>query len=153
MEKKQNKKIVTYSEFIKELHLKHLYQLNVAVSRNEVFSLPAKIHIKNEAKFKNEENNILKVYTTYKLTATEKGKKEPGMNISVTYLVIYSSKIEMNEEYFKKFSKSSLIVESWPYFRNLVHEFTMRMGLPSLVLDVFRYLTKSSKRAKKDGKD
>jgi len=153
MGKKQNKKIVTYSEFIKELHLKHFYQLNITASRNEVFSLPAKIHIKNEAEFKNEEKNILKVYTTYKLTATEKGKKEPGMNISVAYLIIYSSKIKMSEEYFEKFSKSSLIVESWPYFRNLVHELTMRMGLPSLVLDVFHYLTKSNKKAKKDDKD
>ena len=133
MEEKNN----IYTEFIKNLHLKRFYTLKLSSKREEDFHLPAKISIQRIAKFKNTDKDAIKVYNTYTLNAVQEGKKEPGLLVSVTYYLIFNSKIEMTEEFFERFSASSLVIETWPYFRNLVHETTMQMGLPSLVLDVF----------------
>lgn len=126
-----------YIKLIKNLHLKRFYTLEISAKREEDFHLPAKVSIQRVAKFKNIEKDSIKVYDTYTLNAVQEGKKDPGLLITVTYCLIFNSQIEMTEEFFERFSESSLVIETWPYFRNLVHETTMQMGLPSLVLDVF----------------
>jgi preprotein translocase subunit SecB len=126
----------TYTKFIKNLHLKHFYTLELSSKREEDFHLPAKVNIQRVAEFKNTDKDTIKVYNTYTLSAVQEGKKEPGLLLSVTYCLIFDSKIEMTEEFFERFSASILVIETWPYFRNLVHETTMQMGLPPLVLDV-----------------
>jgi len=127
----------TFNEFIQNLHLKDLRVLEVSSKRKEDFLPPAKIEITREAKFENIGKSEIKMYITYSLSATQKSKEEPGLTITVVYLLTYKTKMEITDEYFSKFSESSLVIETWPYFRNLVHETTMQMGLPSLVLDVF----------------
>ncbi len=127
----------TFNEFIQNLHLKDLRVLELSSKRKEDFLLPAKVNITRKAKFENIGKSEIKMYITYSLSATQKGKKEPGLTITVVYLVTYKTKMEITDEYFSEFSESSLVIETWPYFRNLVHETTMQMGLPSLVLDVF----------------
>lgn len=130
-------RINTFNEFIQNLHLKNLRVFELSSKRKEDFLPPAKVDITRESKFENIGKSEIKMYITYSLSAIQKGKKEPGLLVSVTYCLIFNSKIGMTEEFFERFSASSLVIKTWPYFRNLVHETTMQMGLPSLVLDVF----------------
>ncbi|MGC8691335.1 MAG: hypothetical protein ACP5SP_07880 [Caldisericum sp.] len=139
----------TYSEFIYNLHLKDLNVLAFSSNRKEDFLPPAKIQITKEAKFENANENKIKTYITYSLSATQKDKKEPGLTISITYVLTYESKVAMTDEHFQKFAKSSLLIETWPYFRNFVNEATMLMGLPPLVLEVLKSGQVSKKRSEK----
>ncbi len=138
------KKSTDISDFIKGLTLKKFYISSIAASREENFNPPAKIKIENEKDFEETENGNIAMHVHYLLSAVEKTKKEPGFTISVTYILVYRSEAKITKTIFKKFSKS-LDVETWPYFRNLVNELTMRMGLPPLVLDILKIIPKESK--------
>ena len=135
-----------YNDFIKGLSLKKLFVLESQAEREEDFKLPAKVTIEKEQTYKNEKDKT-KVYIQYVLKAIEEGKKEPGVSISIKYLLEYKSDVEMTNEFFDKFAKTSLLIETWPYFRQYVHETVLNMDLPALVLDVLPFSKK--KRAKK----
>ena len=135
-----------YNEFIKGLSLKKLFILESEAKREEDFKLPANITIEKEHIYKNEKGKV-KVYIQYTLKAMVEGKKEPGVSISIKYLLEYKSDVEMTDEFFDKFAKTSLLIETWPYFRQYVHETILNMGLPPLVLDILPFSKK--KRAKK----
>jgi len=146
MEERSN----NYDELINNLELENLFFLEASAKREEDFSPPANIKITRKQEYKNEGNKI-KVYVNYLLKAIKKGSKEPGFSLSVKYLVIYKSKIQMANDSFEKFSKTSLLVEIWPYFREYVHETTMRLGLPPLILNLLK--RKQSSRKKKSSKN
>ena len=135
-----------YNDFIKGLSLKKLFVLESQAEREEDFKLPAKVTIEKEQTYKNEKDKT-KVYIQYVLKAIEEGKKEPGVSISIKYLLECRSDVEMTNEFFDKFAKTSLLIETWPYFRQYVHETVLNMDLPALVLDVLPFSKK--KRAKK----
>ena len=139
------------NDFIKGIELKNIYISNLAANREKDFRPPASIKIENEKEFKQLENGNIEMYVEYTLTAVKKGKKKPGFTISVEYTLLFQSKVEITEVHFKRFSRS-LDVETWPYFRNLVNELTMRMGLPPLVLNVLKVMPKATKK-KKNAKD
>ena len=130
-----------YDELIQNLQLETLFILDSHVKREEYFNLPADIKIEKEHRFENDKDKI-KAYIQYSLKATEKGKEEPGFSIFIKYLVVYKSKVKMTNDFFSKFAKTSLIIETWPYFRHYVNETTMNMGLPPLLLNVLPFLRK-----------
>jgi len=144
-------KSTIYNDFVKGIELKDIYISSLKASREKEFGTPANIHIESKKDFEKLEKGNIEMRVEYTLTAIKKGKKKPGFKISVVYTLLFQSKIEITEAYFKKFSHS-LTVETWPYFRNLVNELTMKMGLPPLVLRILKVMPKV-KRAKRDAKD
>jgi preprotein translocase subunit SecB len=139
------KEKVTYNNFIKGIELKDIYISNLTASREKEFDTPADIRIENKKDFKKLEKGNVEMQVEYTLTAIKKGKKKPGFKISVVYTLLFQSKIDITEAYFKKFSRR-LTVETWPYFRNLVNELTMKMGLPPLVLRILKVMPKVKKQ-------
>jgi len=128
-----------YNELIKNISIEDLIVLEAKAKRDEDFKLPARIHLdKKQPNYKNEKDKI-KVYIEYSLTATEEGEKRLGVSISVKYMIIYKTKTKMNDDLFERFSKTSLIIETWPYFRHYVHETTLNFGLPPLVLKLSKH--------------
>jgi preprotein translocase subunit SecB len=128
----------TYNEFLRNLHLKSLSVVEFSLKKEKDFHPPAKISISNETEFENTDKSNVKAYIKYSLVATQKDKKDSGLNISIRYEVVYESKMDMTNYIFKSFSQGELLLETWPYFRNFVHEATMLAGLPSLVLDFLK---------------
>ncbi len=45
---------------------------------------------------------------------------------------------DLNEEHFVQFAQLNAIMNAWPYFRELVQNSTSRMGLPPVVMPLFR---------------
>jgi preprotein translocase subunit SecB len=127
--------VTVYNDFIKALHLDSFIVLELSAKKEKDFSPPAVIKIENEPYYKNLGDKKFEAYVKYTLKATKKGDNKEGLIISVTYLVVYSSDIEINDDVLKPFSQSALVLHTWPYFRNFVHETTMLMGLPPLILD------------------
>jgi len=126
-------KSTNYNDFVKEIELKDIYISNLTASREKEFYTPADVHIEDREDFEKLEKGNIEMRVEYTLTAIKKGEKKPGFKISVVYTLLFQPKIEITEAYFKKFSHS-LTVETWPYFRNLVNELTMKMGLQKLNL-------------------
>ena len=127
-----------YKRFIDSLHLKSIQAIDYSAKKEEDFSTPAKINIKQEQRYKKIEKKDFKVYHKYRLEATQEGKSTPGFYAEVTYFLLYSSDVPITKAIFDIFSKLNLPLHTWPYFREFIHSTTLRMHLPPLVLDVLK---------------
>ncbi len=129
---------VEYGDFIKNLNLKELKLLSSNTSVEENFVPPANLKINDDSKYKNLENKQIKITMHYHLEAVKSNTEKPGLVVDLTYVLIYSSEIPMNDEIFNIYKQSSLRVQTWPYFRQFVHQITLDMHLPPLVLDTIK---------------
>ncbi|MCK4257108.1 hypothetical protein KAX35_09480 [candidate division WOR-3 bacterium] len=125
-----------YSEFIRTLRLKNIRLISSSTQIEEEFSLPASVKIKEESDYKVSEKGNFTILLKYLLSAKSKNTKKVGLRIKVYYSLDYSSDITITDEIFNKFKDRNLTLHTWPYFRQYVHETTIRMGLPPLILNV-----------------
>ena len=128
-----------YINFIKGLQLKNIQLLECAMKKDEEF-LPINVDltVEEKVKYKNTQGGFV-VYFTFNLLAVNKEKEtEKKFSIKAKYKVTYVSKDKVTKELFELFAGSTLILHLWPYFRQLVHDFTTRAGLPPLVLPVVK---------------
>lgn len=130
-----------YRKFIKGLELKELKVVFTKASVKETFKPPAQIHIKADSEYKKLKNKKIKVLQKYKLECLKKGKDKPGFLVEIHYNILYSTEILITDEIFKIFSQTSVRLHTWPYFRQFVHQMTMLMNLPPLVLDTIKIFT------------
>ena len=128
-----------YNEFIEGLTLQDITLVYSESKAEEGFSLPADITTEFSEDYKKLEKGGFIVIYEYKLKAIVKDKKKPGFHIHATYNLAYQSKVPINKEIFEIFSKISLPLHTWPYFRQFVQEMTLRMGLPPLILDILKF--------------
>lgn len=99
------------------------------------------------------DNNFIFVIADFKLKAFIKDDKDPVMLISASFLLAYDFKDGFDnypEEAFKVFAETNGVFNAWPYWREFVQNATVRMGLPSLTIPVFRVFNpKEAKSSKK----
>ncbi|MFC1937584.1 hypothetical protein ACFLWY_03385 [Chloroflexota bacterium] len=84
-----------------------------------------------------QEKEQFNVSHRYNVTILERETKEVKANISVTFRVVYSSKIPINDDLFQVFKVRNLPLNTWPYFREFVHNAIMRMGWPSFIAPTY----------------
>ena len=84
-----------------------------------------------------EKEEEFNVFHRYNVTVSDKETKEAKAKISVTFCVTYSSKLKINEEIFDIFTKRNLILNTWPYFREFIHNIIGRMGWPPLIAPTY----------------
>ena len=125
-----------YQKFIKGLSLNELKIIALNASVKPEFGVPASLEIKGESILKFSEGNKFRIVHKYSLRSTKKGAKEVGFIVEVTYGLSYTTEIPITDAYFQIFRKSSLRLQTWSYFRQIVHQLSMYMNLPPLVLDV-----------------
>jgi preprotein translocase subunit SecB len=127
-----------YKKFIEGLNLAEIKLTYANVSIEETFKLPASINIKDKSSYKNLKDNKAKISIEYVLNAAPKGQEKSGFKIEVHYDLVYSVKTPMDDKIFKIFSETSLRIQTWPYFRQFVHQMTFYMNLPPLILGTVR---------------
>lgn len=127
-----------YGKFIKSLNLKELKLISINTSVIDQFMPPANLKIKDDSKYENLENKQIKITMHYHLEAVKPNSDKPGLLIDLTYVLLYSSEMTMTDDIFKIYKQSSLRVQTWPYFRQFVHQITLDMHLPPLVLDTIK---------------
>ena len=130
-----------YKKFIKGLTLDVIKMVSLNASVDKNFVPPAGLSIKDKANFELIDDKNMEVFQIYTLEGTKKGLEKPGFRIEVHYLLKYSLKIPLKKAYFDIFAKSSLRLHTWPYFRQCVHQMTLNMHLPPLVLDTIQIPT------------
>ncbi len=138
MMKKEKINSIKYKNFIDGLKLLNIRILSSGTSVDEKFLPPANLELNQRKKYIKTEGNIFKVIHEYTLKGIKNGEANPGFKIKVKYQIIYKSDIPITDDIFKIFSQTNLLLHTWPYFRQFVHEMTNRMGLPPLVLDVLK---------------
>ncbi|MFP3937083.1 MAG: hypothetical protein ACLFVW_01985 [Phycisphaerae bacterium] len=85
----------------------------------------------------------------------EQESADVAVRIAVTFELAYHCEaVEgLSEEALEAFGKINGVYNSWPYWREFVHSTTARMGLPPLIMPVFRlsdHLPAQSKQKPKE---
>jgi hypothetical protein len=64
----------------------------------------------------------------------------PCAEITSTFLVAYDAEnlTDLRAEHFHSFGALNGVFNAWPYWRELLHSLTSRMGLPAFLLPVLR---------------
>lgn len=127
-----------YKKFIKGLSLKELKMVFVSATVEEKFTPPANLKIQDASSYEMLNKDKIKVVHKYHIEGTKRGDDKAGFKVEVHYILLYSSKIPMTKEIFQIFAKSSLRLHTWPYFRQFVHQLTLNMHLPPIVLDTIK---------------
>jgi hypothetical protein len=130
-----------YFEFIKQLDIDQ-----VRLHDSEVRDLRPvskvggtyEIQISRKAKHETCEGGF-RVLETFILDGIDAKSKEKALMLSVTFLVVYSSKVTLDDKMFDQFEKTNLTVHTWPYFREYVQNSFSRMGIPMVVAPVFKH--------------
>jgi preprotein translocase subunit SecB len=63
------------------------------------------------------------------------------LDLSAEYTLQYVVQGVLPEEFYVIFKNYTVPLQSFPYFRELVHSMTSRMGFPPLILPLRKYLT------------
>ncbi len=136
--KRRNVSKFEYQKFIKGLSLDEFKIVALEASVQPDFGVPADLKIQDKSVYESLGGNRYRVNQTYTLRCTKKGDKKPGFIVEVTYVLCYTAKTPIKEAYFDIFRRSSLRLQTWSYFRQLVHQLSMYMNLPPLVLDIMK---------------
>ena len=100
-----------------------------------------------QAKFSHEAStqvgpDRIAVVTRFRFSAIrEEGEKhEPCVGIEASFVVTYAAEglTGLEPEHFNSFGALNGVFNAWPYWRELLHNLTFRMGLPAFVLPVLR---------------
>jgi hypothetical protein len=139
-----------YRGFISQIEIKDIKVLKASLDNTAwpgAFPGEGTIDVKrDDPEYRNQDAAFICV-DGYSLVGSGRKDAEPIMKVSVKFAVTYSSKIPMEDKFFKQFKESNLSVNTWPYLREFVHNSLSRMGLPTLILPAKKLGMKPVKRA------
>ncbi len=133
------------SEFIKgiELHKIILKELKVKLLQDNP---PSKIKVDMEVKTEHfEDDPNLSFLVNMNLKFTDKNSRKIAAKISIVLKLIYTSQIKPEKEILDNFSKSSVILNAWPYLRFWIQSIVQNFGWPSFTLPLFKLLPEGEK--------
>jgi len=79
--------------------------------------------------------NVLKVMHKYFLTAKKPDMKDDfAIKVTARFSLRFTTKAQVNDDFFNTFRELNLYLNSWPYFREFVQSMTQRMNIPPLTL-------------------
>ena len=107
-----------------------------AFIKHELLSEDFKIGIKENSSYIYQENEF-KVTNKYILTAKNTDKKI-ALKIEGTFILLFESEHEINDDFFEIYKDISLPLNVWPFFRELVNSTTARMNIPPLTLPLLK---------------
>ncbi|GBE27546.1 hypothetical protein BMS3Bbin03_01473 [bacterium BMS3Bbin03] len=126
-----------YSNLLKNIEINSIVLLELEAKR-----YPASIekdmgfHIKHEPEFVKANCNDFDIIDLYTITARS-GRKNI-FKIRIKWLLSFSSEVEVNEEFFAVYAERSLILNTYPYVREIVQSITSKMDVPPLVMPLYK---------------
>jgi len=132
-----------YNNFIKQIDLIDIRVLTAKIDNLGCEELPSsnRINYTTESWYENKEKQSeFHAFQRYNVTIKDIDKKnrKKVAGLSVTFCVIYSSKILMSEDLFTIFAESNLPINTWPYFREFTHSSFSRMGWVKIVAPAYK---------------
>lgn len=126
-----------YNTFIKQLDIEDIRLTSAKIENLDCYYSPsaAEVRWRMAASYENREKKI-EVFHRYNVRVLEKGK-ELKAKVGIVFCVTYKSKLPMTDKLFEQFKDQNLPVNTWPYFREFVHNTVLRMGWPPFIAPTF----------------
>lgn len=145
-QKKRELSPTEYNRYLENINLLDICLVNSKIKANKNnFGEKGQLRFEEESQIVEKTDSFVKIADTYKLKA--KSEKKIIFSIDVVYHVSFGTSEDIPLEFFDIFNSMNLPVHTFPYLREYVHSMVSRMGLPSLVLPLKKFLggEKSSK--------
>lgn len=138
---KKRKKVPTskdYNAFITQIEIIDIRIVSTQVKLLDYSYFPSSVEVKwrMRASYEKAEEQF-NVCHRYNVTISDKETNEAKAKISVAFQVVYSSKIPISDDIFEIFKARNLPLNTWPYFREFIHNTTMRMGWSPLIAPTY----------------
>ena len=131
--------IKSYNDFVSNIEIDDLRIVSAQVNILDYSYFPSSAQVKwrMRASYNKKTKKQFSVSHRYNTTILDKETNEAKAKISVTFFVVYSSKIPISDDFFEIFKVRNLPLNTWPYFREFVHNVTMRMGWPPFIAPTY----------------
>lgn len=138
-----------YRDFIEQVEIVDLRLVSARIENTGFVECPpeAEIGIKIKARYENGEEEFT-VFHRYNVRVKDAETQREAAKLSAEFAVTYSSKLMLTDEIFDIFKELNLPVNTWPYFREFVHNNFGRMNWPPLIAPTFKVGTKPPKHKK-----
>ena len=128
-----------YRKVLEQVNLKSIEMDACSMkTRREKLGKNMKVDVGHKTSYQIEEDSRATVFSDYEFVATKSTKKEFAAKITASYRVILVAESPFSEEFMDIYSEVNLQMNTWPYFRELVHNMIQRAGLPPLTLPFLR---------------
>ncbi len=137
------------------LHNIRLYKLeaNFDDEKINVSMEESKVYIDKNAYYQLVADNHVRVFQDFFFkVALQNNPDDILIKISPSYILDFQVGGPMDDEIFKIFADSTVLVDSWPYFREIVQSTLLRMGLAPVVLPPINFNPYVNIDASKDTK-
>lgn len=140
-----------YNRFLKGLELRSIYlKRGMADFKTESFDVVQKpaMKIRGSSTYRMMKQKKLRIEDNYILTIRRKGQHQTDIKMECCFVLLFDTQEKMTDDVFEIFSTINLPLNTYPYFREFVHSFTSRLGLPSLVLPLRKMVPMKRKKNK-----
>jgi len=137
--RRKTQKYQEYNAFINQTEITSIRVISAKID-NLAYgesSVVATVKYRETVSYKNKENEF-NAFHRYNVTITDKEKNEAKVKLSVTFCVVYSSKIPMSDDIFDVFKERNLPLNTWPYFREFTHTSLARLGWPDVIAPLYK---------------
>jgi preprotein translocase subunit SecB len=135
-----------YSNLLNYIEIKKIGYLEI-VSRFFIENLaegPIEVDARNEVELQTDEKSTtFSAIDKYNFKGSIKEKSI--FEISVQILAVFGSRIKPDKPFLKIFEQNTLKVITYPYVRQVVQDLTLKMGIPPLVLPIWKAPPKAKK--------
>jgi hypothetical protein len=133
-DQKKTPSLKDYNNFVNQVEIADLRIISAQFKLVDYSYIPssAKVNLRMSASYEKAEGQFSADHR-YNVTISEKGSKGAKAKISVTFRVVYFSKIAISDDLFEIFEARNLPLNTWPYFREFIHNTTLRMGWAPLI--------------------
>ena len=126
-----------YQSILKTIELNNisLYKISSLVE-HKLLSENMVVSIEEDASY-SYENKIMNVTNQYSLFAKNKDN-DVVFKIESTFLLNFSASVDIDDSFFDIYKQTSLPLNVWPYFRELVNNISSRMNIPPITLPLMK---------------
>jgi len=133
-----------FNKFNTNLALANIRTKKIAASfddeKLDVSPETQKIYIDKNAYYQVLEDNFVRVFQDFSLKIANKTNADDVfVSIEVSYLMDFQTGGPIDDEVFEIFAQSTVLVDSWPYFRELVQNTLIRMGLAPVIIPPIQF--------------
>ena len=99
-----------------------------------------KVYINKNSYYQVLADNFVRVFQDYTLKiANKEDENDVFVKIETTFLLDFQVGGPIDNEIFNIFSESTVLIDSWPYFRELVQNSLLRMGLAPVIIPPIQF--------------
>ncbi|AEA34030.1 hypothetical protein [Hippea maritima] len=99
-----------------------------------------KVYIDKSSYYQVLADNFVRVFQDYTLKiANKENEEDVFVKIDITFLLDFQVGGPIDDEIFNIFSESTVLIDSWPYFRELVQNSLLRMGLAPVIIPPIQF--------------